>query len=656
MERAVPILLLIYNRPAHTRQVLDALKWLGVDSIFVWVDGPKNAADMELCEQARHVCLNSGLDVILEKNELNLGCRESVLQGVSWFLSQVRHGIILEDDCVPTKGFLQMCATLLERHRFDQRIYMISGNNPMGSWESGHSHHFARIGHVWGWATWRDRWADFHPELPDLDAFAANDGFQRLWGNTGLSERLGEQVRKALRGEVDTWDFQWTVHHAMQGRLAAVTSVNLVRNIGLDDSGTHRDGHPEWVSDFVSKGELALTEPPVFPDREYEANLDLARRMDAPALPSSFSFWRKTKTAHNKLRILQVNTSDQGGGAEAILMHHHKALVEIGHEAFVLSKEKHTDASDVIEINEDALTQMAQLRPDIIHIHNLHGTGISMEAISQLSEKIPVLWTLHDAWLTTGSVRHPFETERWRLSFLDREEWDAELSLRQQAIAGSRIRFTAPSHWLRDRMMNAHRMPVHFVRNTLPVEFSTQSTPLPRPYLLYVANHAERNPYKDLDTLLRGWRMAADRLGDRCPDLLCIGGKKRTEQRGHAAMRMTGRLPNGEVLALMQNAVAVVQASRQDNAPLTITEAHAVGTPVIASLVGGIPEMLTTTESQLMFRTGDTAGVADAIAYSIEKNELLRNEVREMIATPSPGMSDIFIGHYLEMMRERIGH
>jgi glycosyltransferase involved in cell wall biosynthesis len=655
MERAVPILLLIYNRPKHTRQVLDALQGLGVRSVFVWADGPKNAADKEMCEQARQTCLDSGLDIVLEINDHNLGCKESVLMGVSWFFAQVRHGIILEDDCVPTEGLLLLCKTLLERHRHDQRVYMISGNNPMGNWESGHSHHFARIGHVWGWATWRDRWADFHPELPDLDAFAANDGFQRLWGNTGLSERLEEQVRKALRGEVDTWDFQWTVHHAMKGRVAAIPSENLVRNIGLDDSGTHRDGHPEWVSDFVSKGELALTEPPVFPEREYEASLDLARQMSAPALPSSFSVSRKIKTEHNKLRILQVNTSDQGGGAEAVMMHHHQTLLQQGHEAFILTREKHTHFSDVLEMKDNVLAQIQELKPDIVHVHNIHGTAISIEMLSQLSRKIPVLWTLHDAWLTTGSVRHPFETERWRLSFLDREEWDAELSRRKNALADSRIRFTAPSHWLRDRMRAVQGTAVHFVPNAQPATVAAKMKLQPRPYLLYVANHAERNPYKDLDTLLRGWRISAKKLCESCPDLLCIGGKERIETRGAATMRMTGRIANDEVLSLMQNAVAVVQSSLQDNAPLTITEAHAVGTPVIASLVGGIPEMLTTTESQLMFRTGDTAGVADAIAFSIEKNELLRNEVREMMASPSPGMSAIFLGHYLELMKERCG-
>jgi len=510
---------------------------------------------------------------------------------------------------------------------------------------------------VWGWATWRDRWADFHPELPDLDSFTAQDGFRRLWGNTSIATRLERQVQKALRGEVDTWDFQWTVHHAMQSRLAAVPSVNLVRNIGLDDSGTHRDGRPNWVSDSISEEILELTEPAVFSDREYEANLDLARQLDSPALPSSFSFSGKSKKAHKKLRIVQVNTSDHGGGAEAVMMHHHRKLLEQGHEAFILSKEKHTDAPDVIEMEDDVLAQMVQLRPDIIHVHNLHGTGISTETISQLAQKIPVLWTLHDAWLTTGSVRHPFETERWRMSFLDREEWDSERSRRQQAIAGSRIRFTAPSHWLRDRMMNAHRIPVHFVPNTLTIHLIGQTAPPKRPYLLYVANHAERNPYKDLDTLLRGWRLAGDRLGDHCPDLLCIGGEERTEQRGSAAMNMTGRLPNGEVLALMQHAEAVVQASRQDNAPLTVTEAHVVGTPVIASLVGGIPEMLSESEAQLMFQAGDASSIADAIVLFQEKKETLRAEVRKLSAWQhsKPEMTSTFLGHYLEMMEERAG-
>ena len=48
------------------------------------------------------------------------------------------------------------------------------------------------------------------------------------------------------------------------------------------------------------------------------------------------------------------------------------------------------------------------IKPDIIHLHNLHGYYINIDILFKyLSQKaIPVVWTLHDCWAFTGHCSH----------------------------------------------------------------------------------------------------------------------------------------------------------------------------------------------------------------------------------------------------------
>lgn len=53
-----------------------------------------------------------------------------------------------------------------------------------------------------------------------------------------------------------------------------------------------------------------------------------------------------------------------------------------------------------------------------------------------------------------------------------------------------------------------------------------------------------------------------------------------------------GALGKEEVIERLRNARASIIASRMDTSPNVVTEAHAIGLPVIGTRVGGIPEMI----------------------------------------------------------------
>ena len=83
-----------------------------------------------------------------------------------------------------------------------------------------------------------------------------------------------------------------------------------------------------------------------------------------------------------------------------------------------------------------------------------------------------------------------------------------------------------------------------------------------------------------------------------------------------------GSMPRGQVLRLFRAADASVLSSAWENFPHTVVEALAVGCPVIATAVGGVPEVVRDGENGLLVPPGDPAALGAAIARFFADGEL----------------------------------
>jgi len=86
--------------------------------------------------------------------------------------------------------------------------------------------------------------------------------------------------------------------------------------------------------------------------------------------------------------------------------------------------------------------------------------------------------------------------------------------------------------------------------------------------------------------------------------------------------RFVGARPRAEVLGLMAAADAVVLTSAWENFPHGLVEALAMGTPVIATRVGGVPEIVTDGENGLLAAPGDSEAFAAAVNRFLGDEEL----------------------------------
>lgn len=641
-----PVLLLVYNRPKQTEQVLARLKQCGVKHVFVSADGPKNDVDRKVIEEVKAV-LNR-FDSITKNSrfsEKNLGCKHAVISGIDWFFNHIEDGIILEDDCLPSPHFFPFADDMLNRYRDEQKVMMIGGNNPLGNWQTEGGHFFSRIGTIWGWATWKNRWKSFDSKLPELDKFIANRGFERAFGPTKLAESRLELTLKSIRGEIDTWDYQWNSHLLTNNGLAVIPEWNLVENIGFENGVTNVHYKPNWIVNEVIDKPLNIASRPIIVDREFEMEWELARRSNSPANPSSFSFQQKGENEKGKLRVLLINSTDMGGGAEKIAFTLHQKLLEFGHDTQLLVQVKKSDLESVQEI-ADWNSQLTDFQPDVIHVHNLHGTSIPLDELAEISKRIPVLFTLHDSWLATGSIKHPFEPDPEKLNLLDLISWKREFSLRNKAVSRGNFYFTAPSQWMRELIFNAHGIRPFYVPNAIGKVVPTGVEIPSERFILFVANRPETNPYKDFATLKKAWKKTNEKLGENGCDLIVLSGEAKTEKVEDRTLLVMEKQSTESVLAFMEKSLLIVQTSSQDNAPLTILEAHSLRKNVVGSLVGGIPELMNEQEQNWLYEVGNASDLTEKLILALES----QSKGTSRLAHTADSMVNTYLGHYLTLI------
>lgn len=302
------------------------------------------------------------------------------------------------------------------------------------------------------------------------------------------------------------------------------------------------------------------------------------------------------------------------------------------------------------------LLDMTPRRPDILHGHNLHQKYFDLRALPWLSRQVPVVLTLHDAWLLAGHCAHSFSCQRWRtgcgecpdLSIYPaiRRDASAENWRRKRAIyAASRLHVAAPCRWLMQKVeasilaegiVEARVIPYGvdlsiFRPGDSRAARAALGLPMEARVLLFAASGIRGNIWKDYQTM----RAAVGRLGERLRGrnvlFVALGENSPPEQIGGAEIRFVPfQSEPAAVARYYQAADLYVHAARADTFPNTVLEALACGTPVVATAVGGIPEQVRSLPDERTSGgdgcTGALVPVGDAEALARRIEHLLQNE------------------------------
>lgn len=275
-----PIALFVFNRPETTARVLERIAGQRPRRLLVVCDGPRadRAGEAERVAEVQALIaarIDWPCELRTDYAPRNLGCRARLASGLDWVFSEVDEAILLEDDCLPDPSFFRWCREMLERHREDPRVMMVSGNNflfrtpPAGA----PSYHYSRFSHIWGWATWRRAWQHYGGALDAWRVRRDSDWLERRLPVPGAAEHYRAAFDALLAGRIDTWDYQWDLTVFLHDGLSVVPSVHLVENLGIGVGATHTTTPPIEARAVCGTLAFPLRHPPAV-----AADLDADRR------------------------------------------------------------------------------------------------------------------------------------------------------------------------------------------------------------------------------------------------------------------------------------------------------------------------------------------------------------------------------------------
>jgi len=286
---------------------------------------------------------------------------------------------------------------------------------------------------------------------------------------------------------------------------------------------------------------------------------------------------------------------------------------------------------------QDIIKWIESKKPDIVHLHNIHGDWINLESLFAYLQykKIPVVWTLHDCWAFTGRCSH-FENcgcEKWKTGcyqchnkkiypityFFDRSQkmWADKKKL---FTSINNLTIVTPSDWLGKYVKQSFlsQYPVITIHNGIDLttfqprsnEEKKQKLVGNKKMILGVAGMwTERKGLYDFYKL-------AELLGTDYQVVLVGLNSRQMESVPKNIIGISRTNSVIELSELYSMADYYVNMTYLDNYPTTNLEAQACGTPTITYRTGGSPESV---DADCIIDQGDVEAVLRIIQQDGKK-------------------------------------
>jgi glycosyltransferase involved in cell wall biosynthesis len=297
---------------------------------------------------------------------------------------------------------------------------------------------------------------------------------------------------------------------------------------------------------------------------------------------------------------------------------------------------------------------------DVVHLHNLHGEYVSIAALPLWGFDKPLVWSLHDEWLHTGNCAFPRGCTRWRQScghcpqrglypMADIDRSRLYRWLKPRLAVAARPRLVPCSHWLSDRVrddVHLRKLPLEVVPNPVPADVFRPVADRaavrrrlgldPTAPTVVQVGCLYSDPRKNAADAVVSLRRAAEQVPNL--QLLAVGP---TSDRLRAETGLPGRaLPTIRERDRLAEAYGCgdlcLFPSRADNYPLTVIEAMACGTPVVAYAAGGVVDQVRPLETGLLAADGCVDELAAGVVRLAQSRDLARQlgaAAREFVVT-----------------------
>jgi glycosyltransferase involved in cell wall biosynthesis len=295
-------------------------------------------------------------------------------------------------------------------------------------------------------------------------------------------------------------------------------------------------------------------------------------------------------------------------------------------------------------------------RADLVHLQLLHARSFfSLRLLPVIANgRRPVLWTLHDPWITTGHCVHSLGCDRWRtgcgacpdlsLPLMLAEDRTAQnWQLKQRSLGRSDIHLVLASRWMERRVAESPILQ-HLPRIVIPFGLDPRvfragdkaacrgSLQIPRDAKVVAVRWTPHN-------VLKGTRYAEEALL-RLPEgvvthVLCFesnGNDVESLRRRFTVLSVPWLESGGDVATAMNAADVFVMPSLGETFGMMAIEAMACGTPVVVFEGTSLPEVVDAPRSGVAVPQADAPALAEAIARLMTDSDLRRTVTERGLA------------------------
>jgi len=278
MRSLAPIVFFAYNRPDHTRQVLESLsrnKYADESSLWIYVDGPKPGASEETL--AANEAVKKAVrekkwckEITIIEAEVNKGLVKSTIDGVTKMVNEFGKVIVMEDDNLVSPGFLTYMNDALDFYENNSRVMHISAfaRPDLAAADVKESTYFFYHTTTWGWGTWKRAWDKFTPDAAAVrEAVKRNGNINKL--NMDGTFEFFWGLHAIIKSNMNSWNTIWHSVVFLNDGLILYPKKSLVSNIGHDGSGTNCEPDDRFQINYEAlESEVPVTAIPL---TEHEA-------------------------------------------------------------------------------------------------------------------------------------------------------------------------------------------------------------------------------------------------------------------------------------------------------------------------------------------------------------------------------------------------
>jgi len=308
-----------------------------------------------------------------------------------------------------------------------------------------------------------------------------------------------------------------------------------------------------------------------------------------------------------------------------------------------------------------------EIEPDIIHVQNLHGHITPSILFEAKKQKIPVVMTLHDYkficpnthLLSHGSICEKCINGKYyncTLNKCKKNSLAASLIATIEAYLHRTLNVTemidtyvSPSSFLRNKFIEFgwKGEKIRVINNFLPQKKIEDNSSKNENYVLYFGQLEE---WKGIRNLL----VVARELPDVFFYIVGDGSLKSDliewcKSNNLANIKFFGYKSGKDLEEIVKFAKIIVMPSvLYENYPYSVMEAMAFGKPIIASNIGGIPELIHNNINGLIYQFDNTSELAKNIKYLYDNDEEIQRMGKESYKLALKNFNEDF--HYNQIM------